>query len=77
MSAKGLRPRQVGAQASVLTAVVASAATRMIAMVGSFSRVIVGASVGVEGAACNAVAAEALMHQDRGALPPALWHLMD
>ena len=61
----------------VLAAVVASAATRVIAVTGSFSWVTVGASTGIEGAACIAVAAEALMHQDHGALPATLWCLVD
>ena len=38
-------------------------------MVGSFSWVTVGASTGVEGAACIAVVAETLMHRDSGVLP--------
>ena len=59
---EGLGARQAGARASVLAAIVASAATRMIAAVGSFSRVAVGASAGIEGATCIAVVAETLMH---------------
>ena len=77
VTAKGRRTLQAEAQASVLTAVVASAMTRTIAMAGSFSWVTVGVSAGVEGAACIMVAAETLMHQDRGALPAALWFLVD
>jgi len=33
--------------------------------------------VGVEGVACVSVVAKTLMHQDRGALPTALWRLVD
>jgi len=46
-------------------------------MAGSFSWVAVGASAGVEGAACVAVAVEALIYWDRGTLPIALWCLVD
>jgi len=76
-SAKGLRSRQAGARASVLAAVVASIAMRMIAVVGSFSWVAVGASVGVESDACVVVTAETLMYQDRSAPPATLWCLVD
>ena len=46
-------------------------------MAASFSQVAVGASVGVEGAACVAVAVEMLMYQDHSALPATLWCLVD
>ena len=62
MTAEGLRAREARAQALVLAAVIASAVMRMIAMVGSFSRVAVGTSAGVEGAACVVVATETLMY---------------
>ena len=75
--AEGLRAWQAEAWASVLAAIVASAASRMIAMVGSFPRVTVGTSVGIEGAACVAVVAETLMYQDCSALLAALWCLVD
>ena len=58
VTAEGLRAREVGARASVLAAIVASATSRMIAAVGSFPRVIIGAFESVEGAACVAVVAE-------------------
>ena len=77
MPAKGLRAWQAGARAPVLTAIVASTATRMIAAVGSFSWITVGTSMGVESALCVVVAAETLMHQDRGALHAALWCLVE
>ena len=67
MSAEGLRARQAGARALVLAVVVASAATRMIAVAGSLSWIIVGVPASIE----------TLMHQDRGALPTALWCLVD
>ena len=77
MSTKGLRPWQGRAWASVLVAVVASAMARVIAMASSLSRVIVGTSMGVEGVVCITVAAETLMHRNRGALPITLWRLVD
>ena len=77
VTAEGLRARQARAQASVLTAIIASAASRMIATVGPFPQVTAGASVGIEGAACVAVVAETLMNQGRSALPGALWCLVD
>ena len=61
----------------VLTTVIASATTRVIAVACSLSRIVVGTSMGVEGVACVTVAAETLMHRDRGALLAALWRLMD
>ena len=77
MSAKGLRPWQAGARASVLAAVVASATTRVIAASSSLSWVIIGMSAGIEGVACVMVVAETLMYQDHSALPAALRCLMD
>ena len=50
---------------------------RVIAMVGSFSWVVVGASTGIKSAMCIAVAAETLMYRDGNALPAALWYLVD
>ena len=75
--AEGLRARQARAWALVLVAVVAFAATRMIAVAGSFSRVAIGTSVGIEGAARVAVAAETLVYRDRSAMPTTLRCLMD
>ena len=69
LSAEGLRAPQAEARASVLTAVVAFATTRMIAMAGSLSWVTIGPSVGVDGVTCVSVAAETLVHRDRGELP--------
>ena len=77
VSAEGLRSRQVGARASVLAAVVASATTRVIVAASSLSQIVAGMSAGVEGVACITVAAETLMHWDRGAPPAALWRLVD
>ena len=51
--------------------------TRVIAVASSLSQIIVGTSAGIEGVACIIVAAEMLMHRDRGALPAALWRLVD
>ena len=61
----------------VLAPVIASAAMRMIAAVGSISQVTVGASASIESAACVVVAAETLMHRDRDMLPATLWCLVD
>ena len=77
MSAEGLRPREARARAFVLAVVVASTMTRVIATASSLSRIIVGTSTGVDGVACITVAAETVMHQDHGALPATLWHLVD
>ena len=75
--AEGLRTQQAKARAWVLATIVASVVTRMIAVAGSFSRVTIGTSVGIEGAACVTVTAETLMYLDRSALPTALWRLVD
>ena len=77
MSAKGLRPQQARARASVLAAVIASTTTRVIAASSSLSWVIVGASASVEGVVCVMVAVETLMHRDCGVLPTSLWFLVD
>ena len=77
VSAKGPRARQARTRAPVLAAVVASAASRMIAATGSFSFVTVGAPVGVDGAAHVTVVAETLMYRDSGALPVAWRHLVN
>ena len=75
--AKGLRAWQAEARAPVLTAVIASAASRMIAVVGSFPWVAVGAPTGVDGAACITVVVETLMYLRRNALPATLWCPVD
>ena len=62
MSAKGLRSWQVEAQASVLTAVVASTMTRVVAVACPLPHIAVGTSTGVEGVARITVKAEILMH---------------
>ena len=77
MLAEGLRAQEAGAQALVLTVVVASAATRMIAVAGSLSWIDMGTPASIESAACVTVMAETLMHRDRGTLPTALWCLVD
>ena len=77
VSAEGLRSRQARARALVLTAVIASATTRVIAADSSLSWVVVGTPAGVEGVTCVLVASETLMHRDRGALSVALWRLVD
>jgi len=46
-------------------------------MASSLSRVIVGTPACFEGVTCIMVAAETLMHWDHGALPTALWRLVD
>ena len=61
----------------VLTTVVAPAATRVIAMASSLSRIIMGTPISIEGVACVTVAAETLMHRNHGALPTTLRCLVD
>ena len=68
VSAKGLRPWQVRAQASVLAAIIVSTASGMVAVAGRLSCVAVDAPAGVDGAAHIAVVAEMLMHRDGGGL---------
>ena len=75
--AKGPRSHQVGAQASVLTTIIASATARVIAVVSSLSRIIVGTPASVEGIACAMVEAETLMHRVHGVLRTTLWRLVD
>jgi hypothetical protein len=50
---------------------------RVIAVASSLSWVVIGTPTGVEGVSCVMVATKTLMHQDCGALPAALWFLMD
>ena len=57
VSAEGLRAWQARAQASVLAAVIASAASGMVAVAGRLSSVTVDAPAGVDGAAHIAVVA--------------------
>ena len=74
-SAKGLWSWQVGAQASVLAAVVASAMTWVVAAASPLPRIAVGMPTGVEGFGV-AVESETLMHRNHGAWPTALLGLM-
>ena len=74
---EGLGARQARAWAPVLTAVIASAVSRVVAASGSFSRVVVGVSAGVDGAACVVVVTEAFMHRDNSELPATWWCLVD
>ena len=75
--AEGLRAWQAGARALVLAAVIASTTTRLIAAMGSFSRVAVGTSAGIEGAVCVVVTVKTLMYLGHSTLPVALWCLVD
>ena len=61
----------VGARAPILAVVVASTASRMIAAMGSFPSITVGAPVGIDCAAYVTVVAETLMYRDSGVLPAA------
>ena len=61
----------------VLAAVVAFAMTRVVAVASPLPRIAVGTPTGIEGVACITVAAETLMHQDRGACPIASLRLVD
>ena len=67
VSSKSLRPRQVGARASVLTAVVASTMTRVVAAASSLPWIIMGTPAGIEGVTRVTVVAETLMYRDCGA----------
>ena len=53
----------------VLAAIIASATTRVIATSDCLSLVIIGASTGAEDVLCVLVAAETLVHRNRGELP--------
>ena len=77
VSVEGLRAWQAKAQALVLTAIVAFATMRMIAVVGSFSWVVVGTSAGIKGVVCVTVTGETLMYLGHSALPATLWCLVD
>ena len=77
VSSKGLRPQQVGARASVLTAVIASAMTRVVAVASLLPRTTTGTPAGIEGVARITVEAETFMHRDRGAWPAALLRLVN
>ena len=76
-SAKGLRSQEVGAQASVLATVIASAMTWVVATASPLPCIAAGTPMGVEGVACVAVEAETLMHRNRGERPTALLRLVD
>ena len=77
VSAEGPRAWQARARALILATVVAPAASRMIAVMGSFPFVAVGAPAGVDGAAHVTVMAKTLMYRDSGALPVAWWRLVN
>ena len=77
MSAKGLRTQQVKAWDSVLTAIVESTMTWVVAMASPLLRITIGTPAGIEGVTHVRVKAEMLMHWDRGAWPAALLHLVD
>ena len=75
--AKGLRPHQVGARDSVLTVVVASATTRVVDRASLLPRIAAGTPTGIEGVVRVTVAAETLIHRDRGTWFAALPRLVD
>ena len=77
VSPKGLKSQQVGAQASVLAVVVASATTRVVAMASHLPLIIVGTPAGIEGVTRVMVEAEMLMHQGHGARPTTSLCLVD
>ena len=66
---ENLGPRQVRAWAPVFAAIVASTATRMVAVADLLSLVTPSTPAGVYGVACVTVGAETLMHQDLGEPP--------
>ena len=74
---KGLRPRQVRAQASVLATVIAFATTRVVATASLLPLIAVGTPVGIRGVARVTVEAETLMHWGRDAWPAASLRLVD
>ena len=59
---EGLRSRQVRARASVLTAFIASATTRVVATASSLPLIATGTPVGIERVARITVVVETLMH---------------
>ena len=61
----------------VLTTVIASTTTRVVATASPLPRIAMGMPAGVEGVVRITVVAKMLMDQDRGAQPTALWCLMD
>ena len=61
----------------VLAAIVAPATTRVVAAASLLLRITAGVPVSVEGVTRVVVAAEMLMHRDRGAWPAALLRLVD
>ena len=61
----------------VLTAVVASATTRVVAAANLLPLIAAGTPAGIQGDARVTVEAETLMHQDRGARLAALPRLVD
>ena len=69
VSAKGLRSRQVKAQALILAAVVASTTTRVVAVASLLPRITKGTPAGIEGVARVMVEAETLMHRGYDAWP--------
>ena len=77
VSTKGLRSRQVRAQASVLAAVIVSTTTRVVAMARPLPRIIVGMPVGVEGVVRVMVAAEMLLHRNCDAWPAVIRRSVD
>ena len=76
-SAKGLRSRQVEAQASVLAAVVVSTMTWVVTVASPLPHVATGRPTGIEGVACVMVEGETLMHQNHGTRPTTLSCLVD
>jgi len=77
VSAKGQRSQQVGAWASVLAAIVASAMTRVVAMASLLPLIAAGMPAGIQGVAHVTVEAETLMHWGCGAWPTASLRLVD
>ena len=75
--AKGLRSRQVGAQASVLTPVIASATMRVVATASLLPLITIGMPAGIQGVARVTVEAETLMHRGYGVWPTASLCLVD
>ena len=66
-SAEGLMSQQVGAQALVLATIVASTATRVIAMAGFLSLAASSMPTGIQRVMCVTVEIETLMHRGHSA----------
>ena len=77
VSAKGLRTRQVRAQASVLAAIIASATMRVVATASPLPHIATSMPTGIKAVPHVAVEAKTLMHWGRSVRPYASLRLVD